>query len=106
MSADLLTIASGKSTTLKAIAGLESISRGSIQIDGTGGIGICPQQNIHWEDMTVFENVAYFQRLKNPGLSAAASIQEVERLVAGCDLWNKKDARVSLHRLLQNLEAF
>lgn len=51
---------SGKSTTLKAIAGLESVSRGNIDVDGTGGIGICPQQNVLWDEMTVKENIGKF----------------------------------------------
>ncbi len=37
---------SGKSTTLKAISGLESISGGRIELDGTGGIGLCPQVSV------------------------------------------------------------
>lgn len=48
---------SGKSTTLSSIAGLESITEGSIEIDGSGGVGLCPQKNVMWQDMTVEEHI-------------------------------------------------
>ena len=35
---------SGKTTTLEAVAGLNDITRGSIDVDGTGGLGLCPQK--------------------------------------------------------------
>ncbi len=35
---------SGKTTTLDAIAGLSTLSQGSIEVDGTGGLGLCPQK--------------------------------------------------------------
>ncbi|KAK5166925.1 uncharacterized protein LTR77_007654 [Saxophila tyrrhenica] len=84
---------SGKSTTLKSIAGLESISGGSIELDGTGGIGLCPQHNVLWDEMTVQEHVFFFQRLKNPALSVDQSKAEVARLISGCDLEIKTNAR-------------
>ena len=34
----------GKTTTLEAIAGIGGITSGNITLDGTGGIGICPQK--------------------------------------------------------------
>lgn len=39
---------SGKSTTLDAIAGLSKVSSGRIEIDGVGGLGIAPQENVLW----------------------------------------------------------
>jgi ATP-binding cassette subfamily A (ABC1) protein 3 len=35
---------SGKSTTLDLVAGLTSVTGGSVALDGTGGIGVCPQK--------------------------------------------------------------
>lgn len=35
---------SGKTTTLDAVAGLSTITQGSIEVDGTGGLGLCPQK--------------------------------------------------------------
>lgn len=84
---------SGKSTTLSSIAGLESITEGSIEIDGSGGVGLCPQKNVMWRDMTVEEHVWFFQRLKNPSLSRKESHDEVARLIDGCDLKHKTYAR-------------
>jgi ATP-binding cassette, subfamily A (ABC1), member 3 len=84
---------SGKSTTLKAIAGLESVSGGSIEVDGTGGVGVCPQQNVMFAEMTVKEHVWLFQRLKNPAMSRQESREEVDRLISGCDLDLKVNAR-------------
>ncbi|KAK4500459.1 hypothetical protein PRZ48_008648 [Zasmidium cellare] len=84
---------SGKSTTLNSIAGLESITDGSIEIDGSGGVGLCPQKNVMWRDMTVEEHVYFFQRLKNPSLSSKAAGDEVARLIDGCDLKHKTYAR-------------
>jgi ATP-binding cassette, subfamily A (ABC1), member 3 len=43
--------------------------------------------------MTVRENIACFQRLKNPKLSLVESAREVERLILGCDLELKKNSR-------------
>lgn len=83
---------SGKSTTLNSIAGLESITEGRIDIDGSGGIGLCPQKNVMWADMTVEEHVWFFQQLKNPSLNRQAGREEVKRLVDGCDLTKKTHA--------------
>jgi ATP-binding cassette, subfamily A (ABC1), member 3 len=35
---------SGKSTTLDLVAGLTSVTGGAVALDGTGGIGVCPQK--------------------------------------------------------------
>lgn len=35
---------SGKSTTLDAVAGLSKVTGGTINVDGTGGLGVCPQK--------------------------------------------------------------
>lgn len=84
---------SGKSTTLNAIAGLETITSGQIEMDGTGGIGLCPQKNVHWSDMTVEEHVRFFEQVKRPSSSSSQTRIEVERIVTGCDLDIKKHAQ-------------
>ncbi|SMR48487.1 unnamed protein product [Zymoseptoria tritici ST99CH_1E4] len=84
---------SGKSTTMNCIAGLQSITDGRIDIDGSGGIGLCPQKNVMWPEMTVFEHVGFFQRLKNPSMPQSQVRAEVARLIDGCDLENKRHAR-------------
>ena len=35
---------SGKTTTLDAIAGLSTVTEGSVEVDGRGGLGLCPQK--------------------------------------------------------------
>jgi ATP-binding cassette, subfamily A (ABC1), member 3 len=56
---------SGKSTTLDAIAGLNTVTSGSITVDGTGGLGIAPQKNVLWDELTVEEHIRIFNQLKS-----------------------------------------
>lgn len=81
---------SGKSTTLNAISGLDTVTHGSIEIDGTGGLGLCPQKNVMWDNMTVYEHVWVFDRLKSTG-KRATKIELIE-LITACDLGVKVDA--------------
>ncbi|KAK4951127.1 hypothetical protein LTR66_013880, partial [Elasticomyces elasticus] len=83
---------SGKSTTLDVIAGLQAPTSGTIDIDGTGGLGLCPQKNVLWNELTVFEHVMIFNRLKSTKRSSKAEIVD---LVASCDLDEKIAARTS-----------
>jgi ATP-binding cassette subfamily A (ABC1) protein 3 len=79
---------SGKSTTLDSIAGLNKLSHGSIKIDGTGGLGIAPQKNVLWDDLTVREHIVIFNRLKSP--NAPATKAEIDELIRAIDLWPKR----------------
>lgn len=79
---------SGKSTTLDAIAGLHRLTSGSITIDGTGGLGIAPQKNVLWDDLTVEEHLRIFNRLKSP--NARATSEEINDLIRAIDLWPKR----------------
>lgn len=83
---------SGKSTTLDAISGLNTITSGAIEIDGTGGLGLCPQKNVLWDELTVYEHVRIFNQLKAaPG--AADTRAQTEALIRACDLGHKTKAR-------------
>jgi ABC-type multidrug transport system ATPase subunit len=84
---------SGKSTTLDAISGLNTITGGSIEIDGTGGLGLCPQKNVMWDELTVFEHVQIFNRLKSA--SSGDSKDTIESLIRACDLGHKLKAQSS-----------
>jgi ATP-binding cassette, subfamily A (ABC1), member 3 len=75
---------SGKSTTLDSIAGTSKLTSGNITIDGTGGLGIAPQKNVLWDELTVFEHIRIFNRLKAPGNKASKA--EITDLVASVDL--------------------
>ncbi|KAF2749339.1 P-loop containing nucleoside triphosphate hydrolase protein [Sporormia fimetaria CBS 119925] len=84
---------SGKSTTLDAISGLNTITNGSIEIDGTGGLGLCPQKNVMWDSLTVFEHVRIFNQLKSSGKGDSKG--KIESLIRACDLGHKIHARSS-----------
>ncbi|KAI8626486.1 ABC transporter [Xylariaceae sp. FL1651] len=81
---------SGKSTTLDSIAGISKVTSGNITIDGTGGLGIAPQKNVLWDELTVQEHIKIFNRLKSPGNTA--SKEEIRALVASVDLAPKLNA--------------
>lgn len=82
---------SGKSTTLDAISGLNTITKGSIEMDGTGGLGLCPQKNVLWDELTVYEHVKVFNQLKSAG--ATDTKGQIEDLIRACDLGHKIKAK-------------
>ncbi|KAL8640229.1 MAG: hypothetical protein Q9228_002821, partial [Teloschistes exilis] len=82
---------SGKSTTLDAIAGLSKVSSGRIDIDGTGGLGIAPQKNVLWDELTVEEHIQILYRLKAASIRRAK--EDVTALIEACDLARKKTAK-------------
>ncbi|KAK0610321.1 Retinal-specific ATP-binding cassette transporter [Lasiodiplodia hormozganensis] len=81
---------SGKSTTLDAISGLNTISSGSIEVDGNGGLGLCPQKNVMWDELTVFEHVKIFNSLK---ASKKDTKEQITELIRSCDLDIKVNAK-------------
>ncbi|KAG6364780.1 hypothetical protein INS49_006384 [Diaporthe citri] len=83
---------SGKSTTLDAISGLNTITSGSIEIDGTGGLGLCPQKNVLWDELTVFEHVKIFNQLKSSA-GTRDDKNQTENLIRSCDLGHKIKAQ-------------
>lgn len=82
---------SGKSTTLDAIAGLNKVTSGTIKVDGTGGIGIAPQKNVLWDELTVEEHIRIFNKLKSTGLRD--SKESLHILIKSVDLDRKIDSR-------------
>jgi iron(III) transport system ATP-binding protein len=94
----------GKTTTLRAIAGFETIGAGSISIDGAvvsdaqAGLHVAPehrnfgmvfQSYAVWPHMTVAENVAY--GLKRLNLSRAETAQRVKDVLALVGLEGRDD---------------
>ncbi|KJR85200.1 ABC transporter domain containing protein [Sporothrix schenckii 1099-18] len=82
---------SGKSTTLDAIAGTSKLTSGRITLDGTRGLGIAPQKNVMWDQITVEEHLHIFNRLKSP--FNRASREEIRDLIKSIDLEHKATAR-------------
>lgn len=81
---------SGKSTTLDAISGLNTITSGSIEVDGNGGLGLCPQKNVMWDELTVLEHVRIFNQLK---ASKPDTKEQITDLIRSCDLDIKLNAK-------------
>ncbi|RYP51833.1 hypothetical protein DL768_002909 [Monosporascus sp. mg162] len=80
---------SGKTTTLGMLAGFEAPTGGSIQINALPSqLGICPQRNVLFDDLTVYEHLVIWNTLKG-NLEGEASL---ERLIEGCDLKLKRDS--------------
>ncbi|KAI4844421.1 putative ABC transporter [Aureobasidium sp. EXF-8845] len=82
---------SGKSTTMDMLAGLQSPTSGTIDINGTGGVGICPQKNVLWDKLTCEEHVYYFNQLKAQGQKGSSA--DHRDLLSKCDLSHKISAR-------------
>ncbi|KAI9843397.1 MAG: hypothetical protein M1837_006423 [Sclerophora amabilis] len=82
---------SGKTTTLEAIAGLNKITDGKIDVNGTGGLGICPQKNVLWDELTVYEHIKIFNRIKT--LGGNDSKVQMTDLITACDLDRKVKSR-------------
>ena len=81
---------SGKSTTLDTIAGMTKLTSGSIKVDGTGGLGIAPQKNVFWDELTVEEHIRIFNKLKAP--KNPANKDENLDLIKSIDLEPKQKA--------------
>ena len=80
---------SGKSTTLDMLAGLQIPTSGTIEMDATGGIGLCPQKNVLWDELTVYEHVRIFNRLKAKDPDSKDAMQD---LISDCDMVQKLHA--------------
>ena len=82
---------SGKSTLIAGLTGTQSFSSGMIEAAKGTHIGLCPQGNVAWNDLSVEENVSIFARLK-AGRSNITKA-DMESLIAACDLSEKHGAR-------------
>lgn len=84
---------SGKSTTLAAIAGVANFDEGKIIIDGSGGVGMVPQTNVLYNELTTLEHVRLFNALKSP--SRPSTDDELHALVREVGLAMKADVQAS-----------
>lgn len=91
----------GKTTTMSMLTGMISPSSGTAIVNGKdirrdmnevrSSIGLCPQHNILFDDLTVREHIDFFSRLK--GLHKSEVKSEVEKYVKLLKLEDKIDAR-------------
>jgi ATP-binding cassette subfamily A (ABC1) protein 3 len=79
---------SGKTTTLDMIAGFHAPTSGSININAAPSeLGICPQKNVLWDNLTVAEHLDLWNALKGAVVEDPAALG---RLMEKCDLTLKK----------------
>ncbi|KAI0837728.1 hypothetical protein F5Y06DRAFT_63286 [Hypoxylon sp. FL0890] len=80
---------SGKTTTLNMIAGYERPTGGSIDINALPSqIGFCPQRNVLWDNLTVYEHLLIWNNLKGKPDEPAA----LDQLIEKCDLVAKRNS--------------
>ncbi|KAF3905176.1 hypothetical protein AA313_de0204296 [Arthrobotrys entomopaga] len=80
---------SGKSTTNNAIAGLDTITSGYIRVAGVKtDLGVCPQNNVLWDDLSVIETLRVWMYLKVGHIN----FEEIEGIIKSCDLVQKSNA--------------
>lgn len=80
---------SGKTTTLHAVAGFNRPSGGRITVNAKREeLGICPQQNTLWGDLTVREHVRLWSQIKG----GSETQVDIDELIAACDLTKKNNS--------------
>ncbi|PLB48647.1 hypothetical protein P170DRAFT_318057, partial [Aspergillus steynii IBT 23096] len=81
---------SGKTTALKCISGMMKVDTCSkIQFSRDGhSFGLCPQDNVLWDPLTVNEHVRIWAKLKTAGADMAA-MKNADDVIAECGLTGK-----------------
>lgn len=84
---------SGKTTTLHMLSGFLTPSSGSIDLGVQWSqVGVCPQRDTFWEQLSVTEHIRIWSQIKSV---APSSPHELDRLAESCDLGLKRDSRAS-----------
>ncbi|XP_039428799.1 phospholipid-transporting ATPase ABCA3-like [Culex pipiens pallens] len=91
----------GKTTTMSMLTGMFSPSSGTAYLNGYDirnniegvrqSLGLCPQHNVLFDEITVSEHLRFFARLK--GVPKAHLNEEVEKYIAMLELPDKRDAQ-------------
>ncbi|XP_064471064.1 phospholipid-transporting ATPase ABCA3-like isoform X2 [Ornithodoros turicata] len=94
----------GKTTTIRMITGQLKPTGGNVLIDGHDvakdskaahqHLGICAQQDIHFDNMTVLEHLLFFCKLKQ--MSASDTEEQARKMMSALNLHRKADV-VSKH---------
>lgn len=87
----------GKTTTMSMLTGMIPPSNGTAKINGfdirteinnvRSSLGLCPQHNIIFDELTVTEHLYFFSKLK--GLSKNEIDQEIDKYIALLELEDK-----------------
>jgi len=98
---------SGKTTLLNLLCGVQKPSAGRVKVNGIelygekgmnnqlkGVMGYVPQNDMLIEDLTVYENLYYAARQSLADLSEEKIVSEVNRILSGLGLLEKKDLKV------------
>ncbi|XP_068631845.1 phospholipid-transporting ATPase ABCA3-like [Battus philenor] len=93
----------GKSTTVSMITGNVEMTYGTVQLAGfdlrqqldeaRAHIGLCPQHNVLFNELTVHEHLEFYARLK--GFSGCELVDEIERLITDLEMEEKRHCRSS-----------
>jgi ATP-binding cassette subfamily A (ABC1) protein 3 len=70
---------------------MNTVTSGTISVDGRGGLGICPQKNVIWPELKVSEHIRIFNNLKTSG--KGDSKQVLQELIKSVDLDRKLNAK-------------
>ncbi|XP_040176029.1 ATP-binding cassette sub-family A member 3-like [Anopheles arabiensis] len=91
----------GKTTTMSMLTGVFAPTSGTALINGhdirtdidgvRSSLGLCPQHNVLFDEMTVDEHLKFFSRLK--GVPTEAVSGEIDRYLKLLELTDKRDAQ-------------
>ena len=91
----------GKTTLFNMLTGMLPITHGDCYIfghsitdastDARRNIGMCPQHNVLWDDLTCYEHLVYFAMVK--GLLIMQCSKAADEMLERVDLASKRNAR-------------
>ncbi|XP_048270251.1 phospholipid-transporting ATPase ABCA3-like, partial [Bombus terrestris] len=95
----------GKTTTISILTGLFKPSSGTALVNGydirtnmnaiRSSLGICPQYNVLFDELTVTEHLEFYCKLKRADLNANEIKQEVKSIIEKLDLTDKQKVQSS-----------